>query len=1487
MITLKWFATIEAEQAETRKSKPGPLPPFNLDALGADSPGHRRLVWFLNRFLLFLFFILRAVWPNPRIGRLVVVTREADVRAVLEDPATYGVPFGPEMTELAGGTNGVLGLDGEAHDRQNKMIREVVLNSDLTLIAALSGRFAKALVDGSGGRIDVVGDLITRVATETCARYFGMTVTEPDAFAEWAMSVSALLFADPTGNRDIRALALNGAARIRAVINQAIQRSKNDRQRGDETLVDRFVTMQEQRGEPSDGEILATLMALMTGLVPTITLAAGRILEELLRRPSAMRDAVKAAKAGDRAALSAILFEAGRLNSALQPGQWRYARQDGVIAAGTWRARKVPKDSVLMVATMSALRDGRTFKSPNQFRADRTQQPDLMFGDASHYCLGKHVAMTQMTEVFLVLLALPGLRRCRGADGGLAWVGPFPNRLDMEFRPIGAPATQTMITICAPVREGTSRSTLESHIAALGNPAEGAVAATLEATGIVHFASLAVVESSAAENSPLNLLLELSVDGSANGAIRVIAEQAQAWLGAVFAFADNPRNLALADLLIACSLDLQTRPWGATGLDFFGTQEFPVAEIERQAALSAFTKDALDLYLRRRLGLGGRPLQALQFVRGAINQDKRLTASVSALRTAGRAAQADELAALLRRGEGLADFLIRPSRRRLLFTEWTDPGPWTLWGQLTDAAATTAGRRTLVVIALATLAVTALIYMSFGPLGRTALGSGPLTETAEVLGRLLVAAACALLAVGASVGAVVAGFLTVLERKEATDPIDDREPDVPHIEQITRRENHPGYAQNHIIAVTPLKPGWFRKFTLALALWGITVMVKSRFRPGFVVTMGTIHYARWFRLPGTDQLIFFSNYDGSWQSYLEDFIMRAHAGQTAVWSNGIGFPRTRNLIEGGAQDGERFKRWVRRQQRATLFWYSRFPQLTTEQIRNNAIIHDGLVRAINDTAARAWLGCFGSLQRPEYFLEADEVQSLVFSGLPRLPYAAYALLRAPETPQARRNWLSKIMQEPFGSDALDPEWCVAFGDHAIDGVGQKTAAFVAFSATGLAKFGVPGAGEPDGLATFPNVFNIGMANRGRVLGDSGKSAPQRWYWSDASGSANEENSTQSIDGADLALIIYGLTPELCRASLAAHAQLLGGAEAFVHVVETRPVEGRDIDYEHFGFRDGISQPVIRGTQRFAKGATLPRDIVEPGEFILGYQNNQGYFPPPITVRAESDGENHLPIALADDLPSFPDFWTEDPAYPARDLGRNGSFLVIRQLVQDVEGFATFTEAKAADVANSYEGLRNVTGTDVTADWIAAKMMGRWRDGTPLIDRPVASAPGTPPRATPDNDFSYGVDDPSGLLCPLGAHVRRANPRDSLEPGDPTELLITNRHRLLRRGRTYQSTAPESGQTEKGLLFVCLCGDIERQFEFVQQTWVGSPAFHGLSDELDPVVTQTDSEGPRGFTIPTTAGPVTLHGMQSFVTVRGGGYFFLPSRSAIEFLIELN
>jgi deferrochelatase/peroxidase EfeB len=147
---------------------------------------------------------------------------------------------------------------------------------------------------------------------------------------------------------------------------------------------------------------------------------------------------------------------------------------------------------------------------------------------------------------------------------------------------------------------------------------------------------------------------------------------------------------------------------------------------------------------------------------------------------------------------------------------------------------------------------------------------------------------------------------------------------------------------------------------------------------------------------------------------------------------------------------------------------------------------------------------------------------------------------------------------------------------------------------------------------------------------------------------------------------------------------------------------------------------------------------------------------------------------------------------------------------------------------------------------------------------------------PDNDFLYGTEDPQGLRCPYGAHIRRANPRDSLSPGSNEQIEISNRHRILRVGRQYE----EKGS--RGLLFMCLNADLERQFEFIQQTWMSSSKFHGLDAETDPIVTD-GTKGRCSFTIPTRAGPVPLNPLPQFVTMRGGGYFFLPGRQLLNYL----
>jgi deferrochelatase/peroxidase EfeB len=196
------------------------------------------------------------------------------------------------------------------------------------------------------------------------------------------------------------------------------------------------------------------------------------------------------------------------------------------------------------------------------------------------------------------------------------------------------------------------------------------------------------------------------------------------------------------------------------------------------------------------------------------------------------------------------------------------------------------------------------------------------------------------------------------------------------------------------------------------------------------------------------------------------------------------------------------------------------------------------------------------------------------------------------------------------------------------------------------------------------------------------------------------------------------------------------------------------------------------------------------------------------------------------------------------------------------------------------------------------MVGRWPGGAPLVLAPDRDDP-----SLATKDFAFHAEDRDGLRCPVGAHIRRTNPRDSLDPqpGTPESVAVNKRHKLLRRGRTYGTPLDKSLDPEKvlakkddggarGLHFICLVANITRQFEFVQASWANSPQFGGLIDDVDPLIgrrgrfTHPQPAGATAsFTVPGQPARRRVHGLPDFVTVKGGAYFFMPSLSAIRFL----
>lgn len=1004
----------------------------------------------------------------------------------------------------------------------------------------------------------------------------------------------------------------------------------------------------------------------------------------------------------------------------------------------------------------------------------------------------------------------------------------------------------SMITIVAPVRGGDIAA-LNDLIDALANPCNDAVRDALDRIDEkgcgTHFMSLHAIAGDDGEDG--HLVFEFTADGDRAAALKRIDAAIGADLKRAFAMARDWRdNVSLVSYLDRHVIKVGSGLFDPPGLCFAGTPRMSVGRIRDEAALAKFVGPLVD---------DGR-------------SDLRAIDRLEAVRRAVGASQF----------KWALDPPPPPGRE-----QGRDPGPWLVGALLWPFAKAYLWAFAFVLIAALAVA-TLLIRPDTEP-----TWPAMAWDTAKVLA----------LGIGATLLLLLAAALCLyskLRSQEQSDWIDNRAIDFATMTEIGKRENH--CAQNHMISVTTRKPGFVRSLTLRLAFWVIGMFATKVYREGFLGGISTIHAARWITIPGTRKLVFFSNFGGSWESYLEDFITRAHFGLTAVWSNSIGFPRAKNLFQDGATDGERFKRYARASMQPTRFWYSAYPQLTTDHVRCNAAMRRGLAAALTNDEAMRWLALFGSAPRPDAKLETNQIQSLVFGGLGFMPHGACLLYRLPEDSAKARAFMAAINEH------------IAFGDGRK--LRRRAVLTVALGAGALDRLGLP----DSCLRGFPPAFLEGMSTetRARILGDLNEDAPAHWKWGDSR--------------YDLALLAYGVTEQAVdrlQRVVAAYAEE-NGLEAS-HRIPLVPAKKPAI--EPFGFVDGVSQPVIRGSyQSYRKND--PIHLVEPGEFVIGYKDNRGNFPPEPELDSLADPDNVLPVA--DTSRAFANTIVEAP----RAIGRNGTYLVIRQLEQDVTGFWDYCWSE-------YRRLKDRLPPpyDIRPDYIAAKLIGRWRDGSSLVRNPyypyrterekeadrqaarkVAEAPDEPPKPgetpseletpepakaekaletarpptkpadkqeipTPaepsgrgDNDFLFGVEDPQALRCPFGAHIRRANPRDSLSPGSMEQVSISNRHRIYRVGRLYE---PEAGG-KPGLLFMCLNGDIERQFEFIQQTWLVSPAFHGLTGEQDPLNSNGGAAG-TGYLVPSHDGPVRLKPLPRFVKTLGGGYFFMPGRALLEYL----
>ena len=432
---------------------------------------------------------------------------------------------------------------------------------------------------------------------------------------------------------------------------------------------------------------------------------------------------------------------------------------------------------------------------------------------------------------------------------------------------------------------------------------------------------------------------------------------------------------------------------------------------------------------------------------------------------------------------------------------------------------------------------------------------------------------------------------------------------------------------------------------------------------------------------------------------------------------------------------------------------------------------------------------------------------------------------------------------------------------------------VALTSEGLRALGV----DAEIVEGFSLEFIAGMSSdaaRSRRLGDVGPSDPSHWRWG------------AGARVPHIAVLLYALPGRLAEWQHTIEAQCDAGFESLA-CLSTTDLQG----VEPFGFVDGISQPQpdwARQRPVCDRDQLVYSNLSCLGEFLLGYPNEYGLYTPRPLLGLLRDLGSKLP--RAEDAPD------------RADLGRNGTYLVMRQLRQDVHAFWQALDAQAG-------------GNPAERDRLAELMIGRTRQGAPLVARSSEAGPAATASPPADlNAFTF-QSDPRGLRCPLGAHIRRANPRNAdLPSGRPgilsrlwrvlgfnaealqhDRVASTRFHRLLRRGREYGPALPitpapggSAAGSESGLQFICLAANLMRQFEFVQSAWMMGVKFNGLPGEADPVLgnRMPDSAGQRtnGYSIPQPDGPDRrLSGLPQFVTVLGGAYFFLPGIRALRYL----
>lgn len=377
------------------------------------------------------FAVLRCARPVLPIGRNLIgcyegtgsllLTRDADVRAAIAREAEFEVVYGPRMRMLTDGRDFFLGLpDGEAYRRDTAAMRAIVHEGDLEPVLAMARAEARQAVAGLS--IDLPPALSARIPAMMVQRYFGVAMPLEPLIAD-ATILFHFLFSDLAADPTVTAAAMAAKNRVNAAIAASMPAA------GPDTLLGRAVAAG-VAGDPAfdHAGIMANIIGILIGAIPTLSKAACLAVEELLRRPDALAGARAAALAGDEARLAGFVWEAMRF-SPVSPLVYRRATVDTAIAG-----HDVAAGTMVLAATLSAMHDPAAIDEPARFRPGRAWESYMLWGEGLHRCWGDRINRAILPAMLTPLLAMPGLRQLAPPDGGGT---PFPRHYRLRWDSAG------------------------------------------------------------------------------------------------------------------------------------------------------------------------------------------------------------------------------------------------------------------------------------------------------------------------------------------------------------------------------------------------------------------------------------------------------------------------------------------------------------------------------------------------------------------------------------------------------------------------------------------------------------------------------------------------------------------------------------------------------------------------------------------------------------------------------------------------------------------------------------------------------------------------------------------------------------------------------------------------------------------------------------------------------------------------------------------